>query len=157
MTKLSRLQQGKYKELRVISELLELGLDVYPAAVDDQGIDCVVRVPHGDQVAYYDVQIKGYRGYNRVVGVYRKALEQQSPNYLLVLAFFHETKPDEVFFLTRDQVLQLKDRAFGKGSNGGWGDLLFNKPERQEFAGQTIERLPEFLRQRREELTQASA
>jgi hypothetical protein len=140
------VREGKWKELRVISDLLKSGLDVYPAAVDDQGIDCVIRTENGGRVTYYDVQIKGYRGYNRVIGVSRRTVEQQTGAYLLVLAFFHpHPKRDEVFFLTRRQVLDLKDRDFGPGGDGKWGDLLFNKQDRESFARQMIEHLPDSL------------
>jgi len=140
------VREGKWKELRVISELLRFGLDVYPAAVDDQGIDCVIRTEHGGRPVYYDVQIKGYRGYNRVIGVNRARVEQQAGKYLLIIAFFHDRpKADEMFFLTRRQVLDLKDRDFPGGKDEGWGDLLFNRPDREQFAEQTIDKLKDFL------------
>jgi len=142
---LSRLREGKCKEMLVLSRLIALGLDVYPAAVDDQGIDCVLRVPGGGDPEYWDVQIKGYTGYQRVVGVARKSVEEKSGNYLLLLAFVHRERRDEVFFLTKDQILSLKDAAFGRGRDGGWGDIAFNRPQREAFSGQTIEKLSAFL------------
>jgi len=143
----SRLREGKYKELRVISELIALGFDVYPAAVDDQGIDCVLRVKRGPCPEYYDVQIKGYKGYNRVVGVTRDDVQKQQDKYLLILAFFHRDGKDEIFFLTREQVLQMKDHALSTGADKGkgWGDLPFNKEERSRFANQKIQHLRRFL------------
>jgi len=138
------VREGRWKELRVISELLRFGLDVYPAAVDDQGIDCVIRTEHGGPPAYYDVQIKGYRGYNRVIGVDRARVEQQAGKYLLIIAFFHDrAKPDEIFFLTQPQVLRLKDNL--PPGKDRWGDVAFNKPDRDEFAEQTIDKLKDFL------------
>ena len=46
---------GKRQEYSVITELLKRGFDVYMTLVDDQGIDCVLRV---DDKKYLDVQIK---------------------------------------------------------------------------------------------------
>ncbi len=46
---------GKRQEYSVIAELLKRGFDVYMTLVDDQGIDCVLRV---DDKKYLDVQIK---------------------------------------------------------------------------------------------------
>ncbi len=46
---------GKRQEYSVIAELLKRGFDVYMTLVDDQGIDCVLRL---DDKKYLDVQIK---------------------------------------------------------------------------------------------------
>lgn len=46
---------GKRQEYSVVVELLKRGFDVYMTLVDDQGIDCVIRL---DNKRYIDVQIK---------------------------------------------------------------------------------------------------
>lgn len=46
---------GKRQEYVVVAELLKRGLDVYMTLVDDQGIDCIIRI---DEHTYIDVQIK---------------------------------------------------------------------------------------------------
>ena len=46
---------GKRQEYSVIAELLKRGFDVYMTLVDDQGIDCIVRL---DERRYLDIQIK---------------------------------------------------------------------------------------------------
>ncbi len=46
---------GKRQEYSAVAELLKRGFDVYMTLVDDQGIDCVVRL---DRHRYLDVQIK---------------------------------------------------------------------------------------------------
>jgi len=46
---------GKRQEYSVVAELLRHGFDVYMTLVDDQGIDCVVRL---DATRYVDIQIK---------------------------------------------------------------------------------------------------
>jgi hypothetical protein len=46
---------GKRQEYSVVAELLRRGFDVYMTLVDDQGIDCVVRL---DASRYIDIQIK---------------------------------------------------------------------------------------------------
>jgi hypothetical protein len=46
---------GKRQEYLVIAELLKRGFDVYMTLVDDQGIDCVIRL---DDERYLDIQIK---------------------------------------------------------------------------------------------------
>jgi len=49
---------GKRQEFIAISELLKRGLDVYQTLVDDQQIDCVVRLNNKNKLKYFDVQIK---------------------------------------------------------------------------------------------------
>lgn len=46
---------GKRREYIAIAELLKRGFDVYMTLVDDQGIDCVIRV---SEKRYLDIQIK---------------------------------------------------------------------------------------------------
>ena len=42
-----------------MAELLKRGFDVYDTMVDDQGIDCIIRIPKDDGSArYLDIQIK---------------------------------------------------------------------------------------------------
>lgn len=46
---------GKRQEYSVVAELLKRGFDVYMTLVDDQGIDCIIRL---DNKKYLDIQIK---------------------------------------------------------------------------------------------------
>ena len=49
---------GKRQEFAAIAKLLSLGFDVYETMVDDQGIDCVIRIPRDNDLRYLDIQIK---------------------------------------------------------------------------------------------------
>jgi hypothetical protein len=49
---------GKRQEYIAVSELLRRGFDVYMTLVDDQQIDCVVRMEVDGRPIYVDVQIK---------------------------------------------------------------------------------------------------
>jgi len=46
---------GKRQEYIAVAELLRRGFDVYMTLVDDQGIDCVIRI---NENRYLDIQIK---------------------------------------------------------------------------------------------------
>ncbi len=46
---------GKRQEYVVVAELLRHNFDVYMTLVDDQGIDCIIRLDHN---RYLDIQIK---------------------------------------------------------------------------------------------------
>ncbi|NTV47502.1 MAG: hypothetical protein HGB11_13510 [Chlorobiales bacterium] len=49
---------GKRQEYRAIAELLGRGYDVYQTLVDDQQIDCIVRLSSPNGPKYVDIQIK---------------------------------------------------------------------------------------------------
>jgi hypothetical protein len=49
---------GKRQEFVIMGELLRRGLDVYMTLVDDQQIDCIIRMDIGPAPHYLDIQIK---------------------------------------------------------------------------------------------------
>ena len=49
---------GKRQEYIAVARLLQLGFDVYMTLVDDQQIDCVVRLEKDRSLRYLDIQIK---------------------------------------------------------------------------------------------------
>ncbi len=59
-SKLDRLQLGRYAEHLATMRLIELGLEVYSAEVDDRGIDKVVRYAPGQCL---EIQVKSMRGH----------------------------------------------------------------------------------------------
>ena len=132
-----RMRSGKSSELIVAGELIRHGVDVYMPCVDDQAIDLLLRADGPDAVRYYDVQVKSVKGYNRIVGV--RHLDKQQGSYILIIHYRHDNRPDEFFYLMHDQIGQhlLEDTD--------WGDLIFNKPEREQYAEQTLAHLAERL------------
>lgn len=50
-----RASFGKRQEYVAFGELLKRGFDVYATLVDDQGIDCIIRI---SSTCYLDIQIK---------------------------------------------------------------------------------------------------
>ena len=132
-----KLRAGKSSELRIASELIRLGIDVYIPCVDDQAIDLVIRKEVNGQPVYYDVQVKSVKGYNRIVGL--SNIHQKGNNYILIVHYRHETKPDEFYYLIKEQIMKhwLSD--------SGWGDLVFNNPERQLYASQDLKGLAKYL------------
>lgn len=128
-----KLRAGKSSELIVAGELIRNGLDVYMPYVDDQAIDLIIRSEIDNEIKYYDIQIKSVKGYNRIIGL--KNIEEKNPDYILIIHYRHDNKPDEFFYLTKDQIIKhyLKD--------SDWGDLIFNKPEREKYKDQIIANL----------------
>jgi hypothetical protein len=139
--------------MRVMSELLRRGLEVYRTCCDDVGIDCVIcHRPEGLSPVYVDVQVKGYNGYSRVVGLYPDKVRAKTGRYIVVLAFFFTAaegkkhKPDEFYALSRVDVLRLREEHPPDPSSSDWGDLLFNKPERQAYAHQDLDYLTKWIK-----------
>ncbi len=126
----NRSRNGKSSELMVAGELLRNGLDVYLPLVDDQAIDMIIRQPIGNVVLHYDVQVKSVSGYNRIVGL--RDIEAKDNTYILILHYRHSTKQDECLYLLRDQILQYNKPEYE------WGDLIFNKPQREQHMSQSL-------------------
>ena len=129
----SRSRNGKSSELMVAGELLRNGLDVYLPLVDDQAIDMIIRQPVGNAVKHYDIQVKSVSGYNRIVGL--RDIEAKAASYILILHYRHSNKPDECLYLLRDQILQYHKPEYE------WGDLIFNKAQREQHISQSLSEL----------------
>lgn len=129
------LRGGKSSELIVAGELIRHGLDVYLPCVDDQAIDLLLRAERPDGIQYFDVQVKSVKGYGRIIGL--KCVERKPSRYVLVIHYRHDNRPDEFFYLTKEQIMRHHL------SNSAWGDLVFNKQEREQYAGQTLANLAE--------------
>jgi hypothetical protein len=80
---------GKRQEFGVIAELLKLGFDVYTPLVDDQGIDCVIRI---NETKYLDVQIKA------------RSKKAEQPNYFAALSFTPRSNYFFIFYLESENV-----------------------------------------------------
>lgn len=126
----NRSRNGKSSELMVAGNLIRYGLDIYLPLVDDQAIDMIIRQPIGSVVKHYDVQVKSVSGYNRIVGL--RDIEAKADTYILILHYRHSTKEDECLYLLRDQIRKYHKPEYE------WGDLIFNKPQREEHMSQSL-------------------
>jgi hypothetical protein len=76
---------GKRQEYKAMAKLLELNFDVYATLVDDQGIDCIIRLVNGER--YLDIQIKARS----------KNCELKNRGYFPLLPIIHPR--DNYFFI----------------------------------------------------------
>ena len=75
---------GKRQEFVAIAELLRRGFDVYLTLVDDQGIDCIVRLDL-DQPVYLDIQIKARSKDAKYPGTFSALdIKNPRPNYFFI-------------------------------------------------------------------------
>lgn len=136
-----KLRGGKSSELKVAGELIREGVDIYFPYVDDQAIDLIARSENDVRINYYDIQIKSVKGYNRIVGI--KDIDKKTDHYILIIHYRHDNKPDEFFYLTKGQI---KEHWI---ESSDWGDLVFNKPEREKYSSQDLRDLVEKIRLQR--------
>lgn len=137
--KLSKQASGKHAELKVASELIGLGLEVYFPFVDTSGTDLLVRVEREGTTKHYDIQVKSVKGHGLALGLPRKRVEAKGSNFIVVLAFLHKGRQDEFYYLTRQQLLEFLPQ------DTEWGDIPFDKKRRERFKGQDLEGLAQML------------
>ena len=76
---------GKRQEYIAVAELLRHGYDVYMTLVDDQQIDCVVRLEVKSHPVYIDVQIKARSAGAKQAGTFAAlAVRDPHPNFMFV-------------------------------------------------------------------------
>ena len=135
----TRRQLGRHSELQVASELIGLGLHVYFPFVDERGVDFVIRVETEKGLKYYDIQIKSIKGYNLVIGLPKHRVREKGPNYIVIVHFRHDDKPDEYIYFTREQLLKLLPEG------AEWGDFPLKKAQRESFRHQDLKHLAEWI------------
>ena len=111
---------GKRQEYSVIAELLKRGFDVYMTLVDDQGIDCVVRL---DAARYIDVQIKARSRDAKQWSTFAAMDFEPRPN----LFFIFYTEKNEVFWTIPSQELAGLCHQNVGGKNAGRRTLVLPK------------------------------
>jgi len=136
----TRAYGGKASELIVAGELVRRGLDVYMPTIDIKGVDLIVRTGGEGRGKFYEVQVKSVGSYTRVVGLQKARVRRKGRNYFLVLHYRLEARDDEFYYLTRDQLLDLLP------PRSDWGDLVFNRQEREKFRQQDLTALAKVLR-----------
>jgi hypothetical protein len=94
-----RASFGKRMEFVVIAELLRRGYDVYQTLVDDQGIDCVVRLEKDSAPGYLDIQIKARsKDIDPAYAAFFAAMDipNPRPNYFFI---FYSEQVDTFWFV----------------------------------------------------------
>lgn len=93
----NKLAIGKRNEFVIWAYLLTEGIDVFPALVDDKGIDGVV----GYKGRYFEVQVKSGENWNNQRGLSRKTVSHNPERIFLI----YNTTEDDVRYFTGAQIL----------------------------------------------------
>jgi hypothetical protein len=124
---------GKRQEYIIIAELLRQGFDVYMTLVDDQGIDCIIRL---DESRYIDVQIKA-RSDEAKCGTRFAGLNiEPRPNYFFI---FYTQKNDTIWVIPS---LDLIDMAYRNPGGANVGKYTINLPDQTK--GQKSEKFEKY-------------
>jgi hypothetical protein len=113
---------GKRQEYSAVAKLLSRNYDVYMTLVDDQGIDCVVRL---DAAHYLDVQIKARSKGAKQWSTFAAMDFEPRPN----LFFIFYTEKNEKFWTIPSPELADLCRQNKGGKNAGCRTLVLPKTE----------------------------
>lgn len=113
---------GKRQEYSVVAELLKRNFDVYMTLVDDQGIDCVVRL---DAAHYVDVQIKARSKGVKQWSTFAAMNFEPRPNFF----FIFYTEKNETFWTIPSQDLAHLCYQNASGKNAGCRTLVLPKAD----------------------------
>lgn len=112
---------GKRQEYIAIAELLRRGFDVYMTLVDDQQIDCVVRLPESPP-RYIDVQIKARSRDAKHASTFA-ALEIREPRRNFIFLFYSEAC--ETYWVMPSMDVVKKANRAKSGENVGKYRIVF--------------------------------
>jgi hypothetical protein len=113
---------GKRQEYIAVAELLRHGYDVYMTLVDDQQIDCVVRVEVGSHPVYIDVQIKARSAGAKQPGTFA-ALNVRDPRPNFMFVFYSEGA--EAYWVMPSLDLVKEATCNKEGVNAGKYTIVF--------------------------------
>lgn len=113
---------GKRQEYVVVAELLKRGFDVYMTLVDDQGIDCIIRI---DDKTYIDIQIKARSNIAKQWNLFAAMTIEPKDNYFFI---FYIEKNDTLWVMPSSHV--VNNAVTNKnGANKGKHSLTLPKSE----------------------------
>lgn len=111
---------GKRQEFIAVAELLKRGFDVYMTLVDDQQIDCVIRL-EADPPHYVDVQIKARSAKAVQCGTFA-AMEIRKPRDNFFFIFYSEAA--NCYWVMPSKDVIAKAYCNKEGKNAGKYSLV---------------------------------
>lgn len=124
---------GKRQEFVAIAELLRRGFDVYMTLVDDQQIDCVVRMERDGRPVYVDLQIKARSNdaKPRYAGTFANlGIRNPRENFYFI---FYSEHADSYWIMPSFDVARLANKL-KSGESKGRFRIVFTNPSRRTGA-----------------------
>jgi hypothetical protein len=120
---------GKRQEYIAVAELLRHGYDVYMTLVDDQQIDCVVRLEVDSHPVYIDVQIKARSARVKQAGTFAAlAVRDPRPNFMFV---FYPVGAGAYWVMPSLDLIEEATRN-KEGVNAGKYSIVFTNTRKDE-------------------------
>jgi len=114
---------GKRQEFGAIAELLKRGYDVYSTLVDDQQIDCIVRLDREPPV-YVDIQIKARSKTAKNPGTFAAMeIRKPRPNFFFV---FYSEAANQYWIMPSLDVVKLATRNKSGKAKGRYRIVFTN-------------------------------
>jgi hypothetical protein len=133
---MERLSIGKRNEFSVWAELLKNGIDVYPALVDDKGIDGLVGV-NGKS---FEVQIKSGSSWNNPRGI---SFEICSKHLQRIFIIYNYTEK-KFIYLTGQQI--IREKEWKDTIRWELSQLRWNKKMLEKYSSHNLDGLIKFLK-----------
>jgi hypothetical protein len=95
LSKLNKLQLGRYAEYYAKMEFASYGFEVYTSEVDDHGIDFIAKGKNGK---FYELQVKAVRQSNYVY-MQKDKWNIFAPNIYLILLIIEEGRLPDVYLI----------------------------------------------------------
>jgi hypothetical protein len=121
---------GKRQEFGAIAELLKRGYDVYLTLVDDQQIDCIVRLERNPFPVYVDIQIKARSKNAKSPGTFA-AMEIRKPRENFFFIFYSEAA-DTYWIMPSMEVAKHANRVKSGKAVGRYRIVFTNTNVRGE-------------------------
>ena len=132
----NKLQIGKRSEYEVWALLLKGGLDVFPAIVDDKGIDGIV----GYNGKYCEIQIKSGANWKNQRGLKYEIIKKHKDRIFIIFNYEEE----QLLFFTGEQI--LNEPEFKKTIRWDISQLKLNNKMREKYKNQRKEDLIKFIK-----------
>lgn len=108
---------GKRQEYVAVAELLRRGFDVYMTLVDDQQIDCIIRLEEEGVPQYLDIQIKA-RSIDAVNAATFAAMSIRRPRKDFWFIFYSEAANTYWVIPSEDVVRNANENKGGETGDG---------------------------------------
>lgn len=108
---------GKRQEFIAVAELLRRGFDVYMTLVDDQQIDCIIRLEEDGAPRYLDIQIKARSKTAKHAATFA-ALDIRKPRKDFWFIFYSESAETYWIMPSEDVVRHANENKGGESGAG---------------------------------------
>ncbi|HCC36309.1 MAG TPA: hypothetical protein DEQ14_01095 [Treponema sp.] len=91
-----KLKKGQLAEYYAEMQLILYGFETYKSAIDDRGIDLIIRNSHG---VFFEIQVKSITAYENIFIKRNKFDTKNDRLYLLAVQFVEDEKDPEMYII----------------------------------------------------------